>query len=97
MYKQIAIGVLLLSGLTLIGLTGCADKVTQDNYDQVKTGMTLAEVQAILGSGALQTSGSAALGDIGGSAKVYKWESEGKVITITFANDKVKLKTQTGL
>ena len=97
MYKQIAIGVLLLSGLTLIGLAGCADKVTQDNYDQVKTGMTLAEVQAILGSGTLQTGGSGALGNIGGSAKVYKRESDGKAITITFANDKVKLKTQTGL
>ncbi len=97
MYKQITISVVLLSGLMLIGLAGCADKVTQDNYDQIKTGMTLAEVQAILGSGTEQVSGSGALGSIGGSAKVYKWESDGKVISITFANDKVKLKTQTGL
>ena len=78
-------------------MAGCADMVTQENYDQVKTGMTIAEVQGIMGKGQLQTGGSAALGNLGGSAKVYKWTTGDKAITITFVNDKVTTKHQTGL
>ena len=97
MYRRAMLCGLLLSGLMVMSLAGCASKVTSDNYDQIKTGMTLAEVQAILGRGELQTGASGAIGSLGGSAKIYQWVDGESTITITFVNDKVKTKTQIGL
>ena len=97
MYKRTVLCGLLLSGLLVMGLAGCASKVTSENYDKIENDMTLAEVEGILGKGELQVGGSGALGDLGGSAKVYKWTDGEKVITITFVNDKVKTRLQKGL
>lgn len=91
-------------------LVGCADpKIVKANYDKIKDGMSLQEVEAILGQGDKQTEGDGsnvggqfgvAVGNVGGgssSTHDYVWESMGKKITITFTNGKVVKKNSTGL
>ena len=97
MYKRTVLCGLLLSGLLVMGLAGCASKVTSDNFAKIENDMTLAEVEGILGKGELQAGAGGGLADLTGSAKVYKWTDGEKVITITFVNDKVKTRLQTGL
>ena len=97
MYKRTVLCGLLLSGLLVMGLAGCASKVTSENFEKVKTDMTLAEVEGILGKGELQVGAGGTLGGLAGSGEVYKWTDGEKVITITFVNGKVKTSLQTGL
>jgi hypothetical protein len=88
-------------------LTGCAkSKVTKENFEQIEIGMTLEEVEGILGPGKLVGDGSliaAQAGvDVGGisrpsSAVEYVWESGNKSITVTFRQDKVAGKRSAGL
>jgi len=97
MYRKIALCSLLVSALLFMSLAGCASKVTKENYDKIKVGMTLAEVEKVLGKGELQAGASGGIMDVSGSAKVYKWVVGEKAITITFVNDKVTAYHQTGL
>ncbi len=101
---------LLAVGGTVVA---CSGKVTRDNYDKVATGMTPKEVEAILGPGTEQASTSVAIptppvsmpGKMAGmpgmtgsvSGRVLTWQSGGKMITVTFVNDKVAAKAQVGL
>jgi len=89
----------------------CAGKINQANYDKVATGMSPQEVEAILGPGTEQASTSVAIptppvalpSGISGmakgsiSSKVLTWRSGGRMITVTFVNDKVAAKAQVGL
>jgi hypothetical protein len=99
MSKRTILCGLVLAGFVLAMLPGCGAKVSKSNYDKVKDGMTLAEVEKILGKGEAVASVSGALGDLAGSSKTYKWvnEADGITITITFVNDKMQLKTATGI
>ncbi|MHC4444956.1 MAG: DUF3862 domain-containing protein [Planctomycetota bacterium] len=96
MYKYRNLIGAVLVGLILLAFAGCS-KVTQENYDKINNGMTLDEVQKILGKGTEKSGISGAAGNVTGSAKILTWGTEEKGITITFANDKVILKTQKGL
>jgi len=87
---------LLLVGLMLGGLVGCA-KVTKGNYDKIQNGMTLSEVEGILGKGVEKAGGSGAIGNLAGSGKIITWGGDNKFISITFVNDKVTLKVAKGL
>ena len=84
-------------------LTGCGSKVSKDNFDKVKDGMTLSEVEGLLGKGKEQSSASvpgASAGGVtipGASAKGMVWQDGNKMISVTFVNDKVMGKAQTGL
>ena len=89
--NRLALVCIVLLGLGMIVLAGCGSKVTKSNFDQIKTGMTVAEVEAILGKATESTGASGAVGTLTGSAKVMTWKDGGKTITITFANDKVAL------
>jgi hypothetical protein len=90
------IGVAMMIGLLLALVSGCS-KVSKENYDKVTVGMTVSEVEGILGKGT-ETSGVAgAVGSLTGSARVMTWGNEKKSITITFANDKVVGKIEKGL
>lgn len=84
----------LLAAVVL--LAGCGTKVTRSNYEKITTGMTLAEVEAILGPGEKEASAAGAIGDVAGSTAIYKWTDGDKTITITFINDKVTNKLATG-
>jgi hypothetical protein len=90
----------LAAGLAAATLGGCASKITKSNYESVRTGITLAQVEDILGKGAEQAGIGGALGTLSGSVKVVCWmegEKSPKKITITFVNDKVVAKLETGL
>jgi len=84
---------LLAGGLALGMLSGCGSKVTKSNYDKVTTGMTVQQVQGILGTGQEQAGGG--IGNLTG--KVMVWKSGDKKITVTFVNDKVTAKAESGL
>ena len=89
------IGAVLL-GLMLLFFSGCS-KVSQSNYDKIENGMTVSQVEAILGKGKEESSVGGAIGNLAGSAKVITWGDDKKSITVTFVNDKVTLKAQKGL
>jgi hypothetical protein len=86
----------LLVVALMMGPMGCGSKVSKDNFDKVQNGMTLKEVEGILGKGEAQAAGAGALGGLTGSGQVYKWVDGEKSITVTFANDKVVAKVSSG-
>jgi hypothetical protein len=87
---------LSLAVVLLVAVAGCA-KVTLENYEKVTNGMTLAEVEDILGRGTVEAGGGGTLGDLSLSGKVVRWGSDEKHIKVTFVNDKVVAKAQQGL
>ena len=86
-YSTVLIWMLAASVLAL-GLAGCGSKITKDNYDKIKVGMTEDEVKDILGEPTKAVSGGIA-GLVGGG--VMTWEDGQKSIVVTFANGKVSL------
>lgn len=69
-------------------LCACADKATQGNFDKVRTGMTEAEVKAILGEPT--EARSVDIGIFAGTTST--WKSKDATITIQFVNGKVMIK-----
>ena len=70
----------------LLCLMACSGaKITQENFDKIKTGMTLAEVKAILGEPADSSSIDVAV--FAGATAM--WKGEGVTINIQFVNGKV--------
>jgi hypothetical protein len=59
--------------------------------------MTLAQVERILGKGELQAGAGATIGNFSLSGQVYLWKDGPKEITVTFVNDQVTAKTETGM
>jgi hypothetical protein len=69
-----------------IALTACeSSRINQENFDKVKTGMTQAEVQAILGPPTESSSADFAV--FSGTASTWKWQDI--TITIQFVNGQV--------
>ncbi|MFN0131198.1 MAG: hypothetical protein ACKVW3_01495 [Phycisphaerales bacterium] len=98
------IGLALVAGLMLVA-AGCEEKLTQETYDQVTSGMTLAQVEGILGEGTKEESGgysvsgagiSQSQGEKNSKTRVYSWKDGGKQIVVTFAEDKMVAKTKSG-
>lgn len=88
----------LLIGFTFF-LISCSNNLSIDNYNRIYNGMSISEVESILGKGKSQASSSFDLGEFGGkmTTEVMTWQSGMKVISITFSNGKVEGKAQTGL
>jgi hypothetical protein len=79
----------LLAGLIIAGLAGCAgSKINQDNFDQIKLGMSQTEVQHILGP----PTESSGLEVPMFSGTMSKWIQGNVAITIQFVNGKVVAK-----
>lgn len=71
-----------------------ATTLTMDKFNKVQSGMTLAQAEAILGKGTLQSATESELGKF----ENYVWqENYAKTIVLTFTNGKVGAKTQSGL
>jgi len=88
----------LLTVLLCVAMTGCGgNPITKDNYSKVKSGMTLAQVESILGKGTEQGSSDASFGGISIDFKSMVWQDEDKIISISFSHNKVQAKTQIGL
>jgi hypothetical protein len=89
--------------MVCLALPACGkNKVTKANFDKIKVGMTLAEVEAILGKGKKEEqAGTAAANKITGATlgvqgklpdqDIYVWESGVKTITVIFVNGKVSV------
>jgi len=89
---------LLLAFLMTFVLVGCSKPgVSKSNYDKVENGMTLAEVEEILGTGKKGSSVAGAVGELSGKGAAYVWEDGDKKITVFFKDDKVVKKAQVGL
>jgi len=74
---------------------GSGAEISLDKYNQIKNGMTLDEVQEIIGSDGSETSS-------GGEGKyryaTYKWDGGNySFIMVSFTGDKVTFKVQNGL
>lgn len=69
-------------------LVACGSPVNQDNFKKIETGMTQAEVEAILGRP--DESSSASLGNFSGGSST--WKAGDASITVQFMNDRVQFK-----
>ncbi len=104
-HRTIALSFAVASAALLAALSGCGGSVSQSGYDKVQTGMTQEQVEGILGTDKekmatnMGTSGM----NVGGVTvprlppKVLIWTIGSKTITITFKDDKVSSKAETGL
>lgn len=100
-WKGLAAG--LLVGASL--LAGCEKKVTMSNFDQVQNGMTLSEVEAILGKGEKQAQGGVNISSSGllsgskgpSNQEVFRWVEGRAEITVTLQDGKVIMKNSAGL
>ncbi len=79
---------LVLVALVIAGLAGCAPKISKENFDQIKLGMTQEEVQGILGP----PSEASGLEIPVFSGTMSKWAQRDTIITVQFVNGKVVAK-----
>ena len=90
--------------LPAVLLVACEKTVTLDNFNTVAVGMTLDQVENMLGKGELQViqGGSiSAAGVLGGasqsSQETYTWREGNKEISVTMKDGKVISKSHAGL
>ena len=69
-------------------LVSCGSKVSQENFDRIKAGMSLEEVKGILGD-PTESSG-VGLGPLSGTSAT--WKDKDRKISIQFVNGKVTVK-----
>lgn len=70
-------------------LVACGARVNQENYEKIRNDMSTAEVNKLLGEPSDVS--SFAIGNL--SATTARWVGKSHTITITFANEKVKMKS----
>ena len=70
----------------LLALAGCS-KITQENFAQIRDGMSEQEVQALLGS----PTESSSISVLGVSGTSSRWVAKDAVITVQFVNGKARL------
>lgn len=78
----------LIITLLILLLSGC-NKVTKDNYDKIKSGMTYEEVVKLLGK-------PEACSDVLGISNC-EWKNDDAKIAITFISDQVTIAVAEGL
>ncbi len=88
---------LVLAGLVVFMVGGCGSKVSKSNYDKITNGMSVNEVKNILGEPTSEESAGGAIGGLVGAGTIMIWEEGDKKISVTFKDDKVAAKIQTGL
>jgi len=71
-----------------VWLAGCGTRITKENFDKIQTGMTQAEVQAILGEPTESSSVDLALF----SGTTSTWRAGDTTIAVQFVNGKVVAK-----
>jgi hypothetical protein len=77
-----------------VGNAGTATAITMDEYNAIQIGMTLEQVQNVMGSSGTQTESSAVGGQTGST---YQWQNANTEITVLFLNEAVSSKGQYGL
>ena len=87
---------ILITCLFCFLLSGCGSPISKSNYERIETGMSISQVEGILGKGSEQASSDASFGGLSMSAKQMTWQEGNRIITVTFMNDKVQGKAQLG-
>jgi hypothetical protein len=84
------------------GLAGCEKKVTEANFNKITNGMSLAQVEKILGSGTDDTpaagfsvSGAGVGSQTAHPEKIYVWKTPEMTITVIFKDGNVIQKSKT--
>ncbi len=85
---KLKIGILVVLTFFALCLVGCGSRVNQENFEKVQTGMTMAQVTAILGEPT--ESSSVDIAGISGTAST--WKQGDVTVTIQFVNGKVVAK-----
>ncbi len=87
---------MLFAAVLLACVVACDSKVTAENYEKIETGMTMGQVQGILGKGEVQNvsgmsiSGGGVASRSGPSSQVtWTWRDRNIDISVTFDNGKV--------
>lgn len=88
-----------------LALAGCEDTVTEENYSKLTPGMSLSQVEKILGGagerveqGGMSISAAGLAGGSGANSQVtYSWKSGSREITATFQGDKLVNTGKAGL
>jgi hypothetical protein len=70
-------------------VAGCGSKISQSNFDKIKSDMTRQEVESILGKPTDTSSTDLGIASGGSST----WKDKSATITVQFVNDKVMTKT----
>lgn len=73
--------------LSLLLLAGC-DRVTRDNYEKIRSGMTMDEVVEIIG----EPSDTSSIGVGPLEATTARWDGKKGTISIQFTGQKVRIK-----
>ena len=81
----------ILLPATLLLLSACDSKLSEENFDQIENGMPREDVIALLGK-PTETS-SLELAGVSGTSAV--WDDGSKRITVQFINNKVRMKQYT--
>jgi hypothetical protein len=93
--RQIVVAAALM-GLMVVVLGGCGGNVSRSNFDKVEKGMTVTEVEKILGKGAVESTGTS-IGSLELSGEVRVWQDKDKIIKVTFKDGRVSSKSAEGL
>lgn len=88
---------ILIVFLFCFALSGRGSPISKSNYEHIDNGMTISQVQGILGKGFEQASSDASFGGMSMSDKQMIWQDGNQIITVTFMNEKVQGKAQMGL
>lgn len=78
-----------IAAVLLVTLTACGEKLTQENFNKISSGMPYTEVVKILGEPKSSEGG----GVFGITAGASVWADEKHQVTVVFVNEKVASKT----
>jgi hypothetical protein len=82
-------GIMILLAVFVLGLSACGSyRLNKENFDKIQTGMTQAQVQAILGTPT--ESSSVDIGGFSGTNSTWRWD--GNSISVQFLNGQVVAK-----
>lgn len=90
--KRGLIAPLVVVALLLAGPVGCSAKVTRDNYDRIADGMTVDEVEDVLGASGDRMSAGIAVGDLELTGEKYEWRSGDARIIVIFKDGRAVAK-----
>jgi hypothetical protein len=86
-----------------VALPGCEDKVNADSYDAITIGMTIGQVEGIMGGAGVKQevtgtsiSGAGLAATARSTQDIYVWKSGLKEISVTIVADKVVNKAKSG-
>jgi hypothetical protein len=101
-WRTVAAAAVLMGTLAAAG--GCESKVNRDRFDQIQPGMSLGEVERLMGGkGEDDTPSGTSIGASGLSdtkaskRQIFRWSDKNKSIVVTVQDGRVIDKTQEGL